>query len=72
MIQIRAFKKKEKDRGEGIPKLGGLWKVLMFGGPWKEKENHSFHLFSLPPNKFYLNFFFPLILRFYFTMVLNR
>jgi hypothetical protein len=31
-----------------------------------------FHLFPLPPNKLYLNLqFFPLTLRFYFTMVLN-
>jgi hypothetical protein len=38
----------------------------------KEKEKHPFHLFSLSPPKFLLEpFFFPLILRFYFTMVLN-
>jgi hypothetical protein len=29
--------------------LGGEWKVPMFGGPWKEKKKHIFHLFSLPP-----------------------
>jgi hypothetical protein len=35
MIQIRAFKKKEKEGGEGKPQLGGQWKVPMFGDPWK-------------------------------------
>jgi hypothetical protein len=44
MIQIRAFKKKEKDGGERKTQLGGLW---------KEKEKHPFHRFSLsPPTKF--------------------
>jgi hypothetical protein len=50
-----------------VPMFGGQWKVPMFSGPWKvpmfddqwkEKEKHLFHLFSLPPNKFYLNLFF--------------
>jgi hypothetical protein len=27
MIQIRAFKKKEKEGGEGRPQLGAPWKV---------------------------------------------
>jgi hypothetical protein len=35
MIQICAFKEKEKEGGEGRPQLDGLWKVPMFGGPWK-------------------------------------
>jgi len=26
MIQIHAFKEKEKERGEGRPQLGGPWK----------------------------------------------
>jgi hypothetical protein len=29
------FKKKEKERGERRPQLGGQWKVPMFGGPCK-------------------------------------
>jgi hypothetical protein len=33
MIQIRSFKKKEKEGGEGRPQLGGQWKVSMLGGP---------------------------------------
>jgi hypothetical protein len=42
----------------------------------KGKGETPFHLFTFShfaPNKFYLNLqFFPLILRFYFTMVLGR
>jgi len=49
MIQIRAFKEKEKKGDEKRPQLGGQWKVPMLGGPWKEKEKHPFHLFSFPP-----------------------
>jgi hypothetical protein len=49
MIQIRAFKEKEKKEGEGRPQLGGQLKVPMLGGPWKEKEKHPLHLFSFPP-----------------------
>jgi hypothetical protein len=53
MIQNHTFKKKEKEIGEGKPQLGGQWKVPMFGGPWKEKEKHPFHLFSFsPPTNF--------------------
>jgi len=53
MIQIHAFKKKEKDGGERKTQLGGQWKVPMLGGLWKEKEKHPFHHFSLsPPTKF--------------------
>jgi hypothetical protein len=63
MIQICAFKKKEKEGGERRPQLGG---------PWREKEKHPFHFFSLSPKQILLNFFcFPLILRFYFTMVID-
>jgi hypothetical protein len=53
---------------------GRSWRNVWFlGGPWKEKEKHLFTLLHFPPNKFHLNFhFFPLILRFYFTMVLGR
>jgi hypothetical protein len=54
MIQICAFKEKEKERDERKPQLGGQWKVPMLGGPWKEKEKHPFHFFSLSA----LNFFF--------------
>jgi hypothetical protein len=39
---------------------------------WKVKEKHLFTSSHFPPNKLYLNLqFFPLTLRFYFTMVLN-
>jgi len=41
------------------------------GGPWKEKEKHPFHLFSLAfPNKFYLKFYFIMVLDYYFTLFL--
>ncbi len=57
--------------------LGGQWKenekVLMLGGQWKGKEKVLFHLFPLSPQATYLDLrFFPLILRFYFTMVLGH
>jgi len=53
MIQIRAFKEKEKDEGERKTQLSGQWTIPMFGGLWKEKENHPFHRISLsPPTKF--------------------
>jgi len=43
------------------------------GGQWKVKEKHLFTSSHFPPNKLYLNLqFFPLTLRFYFTMVLSR
>jgi hypothetical protein len=45
MIRIHCFKKKEKDRFEGRSQLNGQWKVLMFSGPWKEKEKEK-HLFT--------------------------
>jgi hypothetical protein len=33
--------------------LNDQWKVPMFGGPWKEKKKHLFHLFSFfPPTNF--------------------
>jgi len=35
MIQIRTFKKKEKEGSEGKPQFGGQWKVPMLSGPWK-------------------------------------
>jgi len=39
-------------------KLGGQWKVLMFGVLWKEKEKHVSHLFSLSPQQILLKPFF--------------
>jgi len=43
-----------------------------FGGQWKVKEKHLFTSSHFPPNKLYLNLqFFPLTLRFYFTMILD-
>ncbi len=34
MIQIHAFREKEKEGGKGRPQLGGQWNVPMFGGQW--------------------------------------
>jgi hypothetical protein len=45
MIRIRPFEEKEKEGGEERSQLGGQWKVLMFGGQWKEKEKEK-HLFT--------------------------
>ncbi len=50
------------------------WPMEYFklGGQWKVKEKHLFTSSHFPPNKLYLNLqFFPLTLRFYFTMVLS-
>jgi hypothetical protein len=33
MTRICAFKEKEKERDEGRPSLGGLWKLSMLDGP---------------------------------------
>jgi hypothetical protein len=59
------------------PKLGGQWKVmekvpcLVVNGRWK--KNTFSPLPTFPPINFYLNFQFPpLILRFYYTMVLGH
>jgi hypothetical protein len=85
MIRIHPFKKKEKEGGEGRSQLGGQWKVVMFGGCWKvpmfgdqwkekkkEKEKHLFTSTHFPQQILLKPSFFPLILRFYFTMVLGR
>jgi hypothetical protein len=73
MIWIRPFKEKEKERGEGKSQLDGQGKVPMFGGQWKENEKHLFNSSHFPPKFFYFKpSFFPLILKFYFTMVLGR
>jgi hypothetical protein len=61
--------------------LGGQWKIpcLVANGmfqawwPMEGEGKTPFHFFHFPPNKLYLNLqFFPLTLRFYFTMVLSR
>jgi len=70
MIRIRPFKEKEKEGGEERSQLGGQWKVLMLGGQWKEKEKHLFTSFHFPQQILFKPSFFPVILRFYFTMVL--
>ncbi len=73
MIRIRSLKRTRKKEGEGRSQLNGQWKVLMLDGQWKEKEKQLFIFSHFFPNKFYLNlYFFPLILRFYFTMVLRH
>jgi hypothetical protein len=72
------FQEKEK-----VPMLGGQWKekekVPMLGGQWKVPSlvvNGRKIIFTsshFPPNQIYLNLqFFPLTLRFYFTMVLGH
>jgi hypothetical protein len=81
----RRWKEKEKvlmlggqwKEKEKLPMFGGQWrgkeKLPMLGGQWKEKEKVPFYLFSFSPQQillFFLHFFFPLILTFYFTMVL--
>jgi hypothetical protein len=43
----------------------------MFGGQWKKKEKHPFHLFSLSPQQILFKPFFPIDLKVYFTMVLG-
>jgi hypothetical protein len=74
------FKKKEKGC-EGKSMFGGQWKVpcLVANGrfqawwPMECEGKTPFHLFHFPPNNLYPNLqFFPLTLRFYFTMVLSR
>jgi len=62
---------KEKEKGaEGKSKAWWPMEGSMLGGQWKVKEKHLFTSSHFPPNKLYLNFqFFPLTLRFYFTMV---
>jgi hypothetical protein len=52
------FKQKKKEGSEKRPQLSGLWKVPMFGGQWKKKEKHLFHLFSLSPQQVLLKPFF--------------
>jgi hypothetical protein len=47
-------------------------KGSMFSSQWEGKKKNIFHLFSLCPQQILFNFFFPLMLRFYFTKVLNR
>jgi hypothetical protein len=42
MIQIRPFKEKEKEVGEGRSQLNSQWKIPMLGDQWKEKEKHLF------------------------------
>jgi hypothetical protein len=71
MIRIRPFKKKEKE----VKKISTQWLMEGFNVWWPmEGEGEpSFHLFPLSHQKILLKpSFFPLILRFYFTMVLGR
>jgi hypothetical protein len=44
----------------------------MPGCLWKEKEKHHFHLLPLFTQKYFTSTFFPLILGFFFIMVLNH
>jgi hypothetical protein len=44
----------------------------MFGCLWKEKGKHPFHLLPLFTPKDFTSTFFSLILRFFFTMVLDH
>jgi hypothetical protein len=69
--------KKEKEK---VPMLGGQWNVpsLVANGrfraswPMEGEGKILFTFYHFPPNQFYLNLqFFPLTLKFYFTMVLG-
>jgi hypothetical protein len=88
MIRLHPFKEKKggsplggqwKEK-EKVLMLGGQWKekekLSMLGGQCKEKEKVLFYPFSFSPQQFLLKpfifIFFPLILTFYFTMVLGR
>jgi hypothetical protein len=65
MIQVRLLKRRRSEV-KVDPKLGGQWNV-------KEKPFSPFHFFPLSPQQTYLNLqFFPLTLKFYFTMVLGH
>jgi hypothetical protein len=50
MIQIHAFKKKEKEGGEGRPQLGGQWKVpnLVANGKFQVRWPLKKHLIWWP------------------------
>ncbi len=80
MIRIRLLKRKRKEV-KVDSKLGGQWKVpcLVVNGmlqtwwPMEGEGKTPFHLCHFPSNNLYLNLqFFPLTLRFYFTMYLSR
>jgi len=59
MIQIHPLKRKKRKEVEEDPNLVAYGRFQMFGGQWKEKEKHPFHLSShFAPNKIYLNVFF--------------
>jgi hypothetical protein len=64
---------KEKEK---LHMLGGQWKakekLSTLGGQWKEKEKLLFTSFHFPSTKLPKPSSFPLILNFYFTMVLGR
>jgi hypothetical protein len=56
-------------KGEG----SHVWRSMehsKLGGQWKVKEKYLFTFSHFPPNQLYF-YFFPLTLRFYFTMVLG-
>ncbi len=80
MIKIHTFIKKGKEGSEGRPQIGGQWKVpslVAFGmfHVWLLLEGKGEASFSPPstfhPIRFYL-IVFPLILGFFFTMVLDH
>jgi hypothetical protein len=61
---------------EGEREGSHAWRPMessKLGGQWKVKEKSFSPLLTFPPNQIYLNLqFFPLTLRFYFTMVLGH
>jgi hypothetical protein len=52
IIQIRAFKKKEKEGGEGRSQLCCQWKVPSLVSFGRTRKNIIFTCFHFPPNKF--------------------
>jgi hypothetical protein len=58
MIHVHAFKNKKKEGRKGRPQVGGLWKVLIFGGLWKKKEKHIFTSCHFAPQQILFKPFF--------------
>jgi hypothetical protein len=54
MIQIHAFKKKEKDRGKGRPQLGGPWNVPCLVAFRRKSKSIIFTSFHFLPHKILL------------------
>ncbi len=81
IIRVRLVKRRRREV-KVDPKLGGQRNVPMLGGQWnvtslvangRRRKRFFFTSFHFPPKQFYLDLcFFPLILRFYFAMVISH